>query len=120
MSHYYSLIFSFFMLLMAPVAAEWGSDIMSIDAVKHWEMDDRVVHVRGTIIELIGTEGFRMRDDTGELKVHYTNHELRDFPFHTGERVEVRGRIEREHRHHGWDLEATAVKLHDDATIGYY
>ncbi len=117
MSQFYSILVTF-LLLIVPVVADWGSEIMSIDAVKHWRMDDRIAHVRGTIVEVFEHEGFRMRDDTGELHVRFTNHELRSFHFHPGERVEVRGRIEREH--HSWDLEANAVKLHDDAIIGYY
>lgn len=110
------IILSLGLLLSIPVFAEWGSDIMSIDAVKHWRMDDRVAHVRGTIVETFGSDGFRMSDDTGELRVHFTNHELRDFHFHDGMRVEVRGRLAREH--HSWDLEASAVRLHDKAVIG--
>lgn len=104
--------------LSIPAYAEWGSDIMSIDAVKHWRMDDRIAHVRGTIVETLGSEGFRLCDDTGEIRVRFANHELREFHFSSGMRVEVRGRIG--HEHHSWDLEATAVKLHDDAVIGHY
>ncbi len=111
-------LFSVGIFLSVPAFADWGSDIMSIDAIKHWHMDDRIAHVRGTIAETFGHEGFKLCDDTGEIKIRFTNNELRDFHFHSGQRVEVRGRIEREHHH--WDLEATAVRLHDDSVIGHY
>lgn len=112
------IILSIGLVVATPLFATWGSDIMSIDAVKHWRMDDRITHVRGTIVETMGSDGFRMSDDTGEIRVRFANHELREFRFSSGMRVEVRGRIV--HDHHSWDLEAQAIKLHDDAVIGLY
>lgn len=112
------IVLSLCLLLTIPAFASWGSDIMSIDAIKHWRMDDRIAHVRGMIVETLGSDGFRMSDDTGEIRVRFANHELREFRFSPGMRVEVRGMVV--HDHHSWDLEATAIKLHDDAVIGHY
>lgn len=112
------------LLLSFSLFADWGDEIMSLDAVKHWRMDDRVVHVRGRIVETYGFDGFRIADDTGEIRVHFTNHELRDFHFKTGMRVEVKGLIVHEDHHHHewrdhhWDLEASSVRLHDGIVIG--
>ncbi len=116
MKHFLPALFAFSLLFSLPAFAGWGSDIMSIDSVKHWRMDDKVTHIQGTIIETLGHEGFRISDDTGEIHVRLDNKELKDFHFHTGMRVEVRGRIE--HEHHGWDLQANAVKIQDDTIIG--
>lgn len=111
-----TLVFILSFLVSFNVFAEWGDNIMSVDAIKHWRMDDRVVHVRGTIIETFGSDGFKLADDTGEIRIHFTNQELRDFRFDTGMRVEIKGLVTRE-RHHRWDLEATNVRLHDGIII---
>lgn len=114
--------------LTAPVFADWG-DIHSIEGIKHWTESDREVHILGTIREVYGSDGILLTDDTGEIHVHFTNSALRDYGFRPGQRVEVRGLVERrpyyhEHHHwdsHHWELEANAVKLHDGdgAIIGY-
>jgi uncharacterized protein YdeI (BOF family) len=97
--------------------AGWSSDdIRTIDSVKQWKMDDRVVHVKGTINRLDENKGFYLSDDTGEIRVALDNHELRDHHFKTGSHVEVKGRVDREHKH--TDLKATAVKLSDGTIIG--
>lgn len=118
MKNVLKFLFTIGLLLTVPASADWGIDIMSIDAVKHWHMDDRVAHVRGTITEVFGREGFMLSDDTGEIRIRLSSRDLQDFDFHRDMRVEVRGRVLREHHH--WDLDATAVKLHDDAVIGHF
>ncbi len=118
MKNLLGFLFSVGIILTIPTFADWGSNVDSIDAIKHWRMDDRIAHVRGTIAEVLGSDGFRLTDDTGEIRIRFSNKELREFHFHSGMRVEVRGRVEREHHH--WDLEATAVKLHDHFVVGEY
>lgn len=110
-------IFSLCLLLSIPAFAGWGNDIMSIDAAKHWIMDNRMIHVRGTVSEVIGSEGFKLSDDTGEIYVSFMNSALKNFCFHSDMRVEVRGKLE--HEHNQWNLEATAIRLHDDSVIGH-
>src|SRR5262245_27953916 len=98
--------------------ANWGEDIESIHSVKHWDMDDRLVYVRGEITHRLADDGFMLRDDSGEIRVHLGNRALRDHDFHGGQHLEVKGRVEREHRH--FDLEALQVKLHDGVIIGEF
>ncbi len=104
-----SIIFLFSLLFYSSLFADWGSDILSVDAIKHGYLDDSAAHVRGTIIETFGRDGFKLADDTGELRVRFGNDQLRDFAFHSGMRVEVRGDAELEHN--SWDLRASAIKL---------
>jgi len=113
--------------LTAQSFADWG-DTRSVEGIKSWSDTDREVHVLGTIREVYGSDGILLSDDTGEIRIHFTNGALRDYGFHTGQRVEVRGFVERRpfHEHHHWDsqrweLEANAVKLHDGdgRIIGY-
>jgi uncharacterized protein YdeI (BOF family) len=81
------------------------------------DMDDRTVYVRGEITRVFDKEGFMLRDDSGEIHVRFGNHSLREHNFHAGTQVEVRGRVDREHRH-DYDLLANSIKLHDDVIIG--
>jgi uncharacterized protein (TIGR00156 family) len=101
----------------ATAHAGWGEDLQSIKSVKERHMDDCIVYVKGEITDVIDDESFKLRDDTGEILVHLDNSELEKHRFHSGMRVEIRGRVDREHRHH-YDLEATAVKFHDGTIIG--
>ena len=112
------IVLSMGLLLSCPLLAVWGSNVMSIDAIKHFSPNNRIAHVRGTIVENLGYEGFSLIDDTGEIRVRFTNNDLRHFSFHNGMRVEVRGRIELEHQ--ACDLEASAVQVLNTALIGHY
>ena len=90
----------------------WGSNIESVDAVKHWYMKDNTAHVRGTIIETFGADGFKLADDTGEMRVRFDN----TTHLHSGMRVEVCGEIERQNL--AWDLRARSVRLSDNRVVG--
>jgi uncharacterized protein YdeI (BOF family) len=108
----------FSLIITSQCYANWGMEVMSADAVRHWRVCEHMVHVRGKITEVFGAEGFTLADDTGDIQVRLTNRELIDFGYHKGMYVEVRGRIDKGHRQ--WDLDATGIKLHDDAILGYH
>lgn len=118
MKRVFALFIALYSLFVMPLFADWSEKIMSVGVAKHWTSDDRIVHLKGEIREVYGSEGFLLADDTGKLHVHLTNRSLQDYRFFAGQIVEVRGRIEREHRH--WDIEANAVKLHDGTVVGHY
>lgn len=113
-----SLVLSMGLVLSPPLFAVWGSDVMSIDAIKHWGCDNQLTHVQGTIVENLGSKGFMILDDTGEIRVRFTNNDLRHYSFHNGMRVEVRGKVVRDQQ--AWDLKATAVQILETALIGQY
>lgn len=123
------LLIAMGLALSTPIFAEWG-DITSIDGAKRWREYDRELHIRGTIREVYDRDGILVSDDTGEIHVHLTNSALRDYGFHPGMRIEIRGIVGRDHdgywehhhhwdRHH-WEFEANAIRLHDGdgPTIG--
>jgi len=111
--HIYALSF----LLCVPAFGDWGSNIMSVDAVKHWLITNERAQVQGIIVEVVGPEGFILSDDTGELRVHLGNQSLCDFAFQPNMRVEVRGIVERDNPE--WDLEASGVQVRRDLIIGH-
>lgn len=98
--------------------AEWSNDVKSIAEVREWKMDDRIVYVKGMISRLDADSGFYLADDTAEIHVHLDNKELREHNFKQGMRVEVKGRVVRDH--HRADLNAHAVKFADGKIIGAY
>ena len=105
MSRAFLILLSISLILSLPLLASWGSNVMSADAVNHWRVQNQIAHVQGIITQVIDSEGFRLTDDTGNLDVFLSNN---NFHFHTGERVEVKGKLIQ--KQHNILFEATAIK----------
>ena len=89
--------------------AYWGCDIASIDAIKHTKSGHQPIHVQGRIEQILGTSGFLLADDTGEINVHFTNQALKKCHFMPGMLVEVQGKPL--HDNSIWTLETSSLIL---------